>query len=538
MAKVEKIRVEIDGSARGLKDATRQADSSLQKLGGAAQKLGGLMAGAFAVSAITNFTKASLKAYDVQAKAETKLLTALKGREGIQNRLMKQAADLQKLTLFGDEQTIEAQAFLATMGLSESAIMQLTPLVQDLATKMGTSLTSAADLVAKSVGSSTNALSRYGITIEGAAGSNERLESAVRALNQQVGGQAQAAAGVGTGAMTQLGNAMGDLQEKIGLLLSYAIIPLVQNINKLIDTLDQGNPMEQWFKSGELQAAIVAQAEEIDRLKDKYGENSKEVEAATSFYRQLYDELVKLIPKYEEEENQIIATTEAKKEAINVGWQFISVIDAELEKERERQEVINEGRKALQGMTSDYNDLINSVMQFADEEEASIDVVKALAEANKKQTDAQDESKRSAQYAAAAQAGLALANGQSAKAIIAQSLSVAIAEATKDAIMALPFPANLVAAAAMPVAVMALFNAIPGFATGTSFAPGGMALVGERGPEVVNLPKGSSVTPNHLMGGGVMGGGDIVLKLNEYEFARVINIATSNQGNNVARTTF
>jgi len=537
MAKIEKIRVEIDGNARGLKDATGQANKSLGKLSGTVSKLGGLMAGAFAVGAIANFTKASLKAYDVQAKAEAKLLTALKGREGVQKRLMQQAADLQKITLFGDEQTIEAQAFLATMGLSESQIIKITPLVQDLATKMGSSLTSAADLVAKSVGSSTNALSRYGITIEGAAGSNERLESAVRALNQQVGGQAQAAAGVGTGAMTQLGNAMGDLQEKIGLLLSYAIIPLVKNINNLLETLDQGNPMEEWFNNGQLQSAIVAQAAEIDRLKDKYGENSEKVKEAQSFYLQLYNELAKLVPKYDEQTTQIKATTEAKREAINVGWEFISVIDAELEKERERQEMMNTSRDALQAMTSDYSDLINGVMQFANEEEAAIDVVAAMAEATKNQTDAQDESKQSAQYAAAAQAGLALANGQSAKAIIAQSLSVAIAEATKDAIMALPFPANLIAAAAMPVAVMGLFNAIPEFATGTSFAPGGMALVGERGPEMVNLPKGASVTPNHLMGGG-MGGGDIVLKINEYEFARIVNTATANQAQNVARTTF
>lgn len=36
---------------------------------------------------------------------------------------------------------------------------------------------------------------------------------------------------------------------------------------------------------------------------------------------------------------------------------------------------------------------------------------------------------------------------------------------------------------------------IPGFASGTDFAPGGMAWVGENGPELVNLPSGSSVTP-------------------------------------------
>lgn len=36
---------------------------------------------------------------------------------------------------------------------------------------------------------------------------------------------------------------------------------------------------------------------------------------------------------------------------------------------------------------------------------------------------------------------------------------------------------------------------ILGFHTGTNYAPGGTALVGERGPELVNLPKGSQVIP-------------------------------------------
>lgn len=53
-----------------------------------------------------------------------------------------------------------------------------------------------------------------------------------------------------------------------------------------------------------------------------------------------------------------------------------------------------------------------------------------------------------------------------------------------------------------------LFGAlkIPGFATGTQFAPGGLAMVGERGPELVNLPQGSKVynaarTSDMLSGG-------------------------------------
>lgn len=42
----------------------------------------------------------------------------------------------------------------------------------------------------------------------------------------------------------------------------------------------------------------------------------------------------------------------------------------------------------------------------------------------------------------------------------------------------------------------------PGYASGTDYAQGGMALVGEQGPELVNLPQGSQVIPNDRVGGG------------------------------------
>lgn len=43
---------------------------------------------------------------------------------------------------------------------------------------------------------------------------------------------------------------------------------------------------------------------------------------------------------------------------------------------------------------------------------------------------------------------------------------------------------------------------LPRFAKGTDFAPGGLAVVGERGPELVNLPRGSQVVPNDRIGSG------------------------------------
>ncbi|MBH5387038.1 hypothetical protein [Bradyrhizobium diversitatis] len=47
----------------------------------------------------------------------------------------------------------------------------------------------------------------------------------------------------------------------------------------------------------------------------------------------------------------------------------------------------------------------------------------------------------------------------------------------------------------------------PKFAKGTDFAPGGLSIVGERGPELLNIPRGSQVIPNDILRNGGGGGG-------------------------------
>jgi hypothetical protein len=59
-------------------------------------------------------------------------------------------------------------------------------------------------------------------------------------------------------------------------------------------------------------------------------------------------------------------------------------------------------------------------------------------------------------------------------------------------------------------ALNAIGKTLPSFASGVQNFAGGMALVGERGPELVNLPKGSSVTPNGGVGGVTVNIGTIV----------------------------
>jgi hypothetical protein len=186
---------------------------------------------------IIAFGAASVKAFDEQIKAETKLRTALGDSAEAFDVLKKQAQDLQKITIFGDEATLEAQSFLAQLGLNADAILRLTPLIQDFATAQGIQLTDAAKLVAKSVGSSTNALSRYGLQIEGTVGEQDRLESAVNALSKAFGGQSEAIAKEGLGPLQQLKNELGDVSEKFGEIVLEFIDPLTKGLEKISDAL-------------------------------------------------------------------------------------------------------------------------------------------------------------------------------------------------------------------------------------------------------------------------------------------------------------
>ncbi|MDE6877359.1 MAG: hypothetical protein K2P00_06050, partial [Alistipes sp.] len=64
----------------------------------------------------------ALKNADTQQQAEQRLLTALKGRTDIQQRLIAQAAELQSRSVLGDEVVIGQQAYLASLGMTEEQI--------------------------------------------------------------------------------------------------------------------------------------------------------------------------------------------------------------------------------------------------------------------------------------------------------------------------------------------------------------------------------------------------------------------------------
>lgn len=198
----------------------------------AAITMGAGIVAAFSVRAISGFLKSSLEAYDKQVSAEKSLQVALGGTS---KALLEQAAAIQHNSEFGDESIIQGQAYLAQMRLTEDQIKQITPAIVDFAAAQKMDVEESFKLMGKSLGSSTNALKRYGVEIKGAVGSSERLNSAVTNLNTKFKGQAEAMASVGMGAVRQLGNAWGDLKEKVGGFVAKAILPAVKGMKNFVE---------------------------------------------------------------------------------------------------------------------------------------------------------------------------------------------------------------------------------------------------------------------------------------------------------------
>lgn len=295
---------------------------------------------------------------DTQLKAEQQLLTALKGRRDIQENIINLAGELQGVSLFGDEATIEAGAKLASiLGDNEEAITQLLPLVQDFATNQKIDLTTAADLVGKSVGTSTNALVRYGIEIEGAVGSAERLESAINSLNRQVGGQALAAFNAGAGPLQEYQNLVSDLKEAIGIRLLPVINQFARRGSDLVKTLT------------ELVAVPVAEELENERIElnllvDELTNVNTGEERRSQIIQTLsvqYPELIKNI------DLETASNEELRKELTRVNEQFIARIalaEVQADLDRANRKLTREARREANAERELRRELIRVEEEF------------------------------------------------------------------------------------------------------------------------------------------------------------------------------
>lgn len=233
IAESEKRLAGLTGQTAKFSNETKNVAGSVDIVSKSLKNLGTLLLTAFSVQQTIAFGKAS---FDAFAKAELsvrKLQAAVGAQGGLAgdvNLLVEQAKELQKITIFSDEQIIDAQTLALQFGLTADVIRdEVIPAVADFASGTGQDLNSALSAVLRGIEGNGRALKIYGVQIDSNATRAERFDSILEQLNKRFEGQAEIVGQTSIGKLKQLENAWDDLKETIG----GAIAPLVSGIASL-----------------------------------------------------------------------------------------------------------------------------------------------------------------------------------------------------------------------------------------------------------------------------------------------------------------
>ena len=204
----------------------------------------------------------ALQNADQQAKAETKVATALKstGNQVGYNldQLKAYASELQSKTIFGDETILNdvTTRLLAFTNITGDNFKRTQQIVLDMSTALEMDLGSAATMLGKALDDpigKMSALSRAGINFTDEqktmvkqlveTGETAKAQTIILdALEQKFGGQAEAAAKVGMGALKQLKNSWGDFLEQIGQTMTPFINRIAAFLQRIVTLLQGMSP--------------------------------------------------------------------------------------------------------------------------------------------------------------------------------------------------------------------------------------------------------------------------------------------------------
>ena len=233
------IRISANGAEA--QAAFKGIEKSLGDIGKKAEKLGKNMT-KYVTAPLTALAAVSVKLANTQQQAEARLLTALKGREDVQQRLIAQAGELQSRSTIGDEEIIAQQAYLAALGLTEKQIRATMNAAVQLSAALGISLESAVKNLAKTFGGMTGKLGESIPALKSFTKEQLMAGEAIDFVNKNYKGFAETAASTGTGALEQLKNQLGDLGEQIGVIILPTVEKLVKMAKELVGWLQELSP--------------------------------------------------------------------------------------------------------------------------------------------------------------------------------------------------------------------------------------------------------------------------------------------------------
>ena len=524
MAKTTKAQAELKKVGKDIDNVKKKTDKTEKSFGRLRIKTEGVRRGlgamrnnlllvSFAFGGTVVAINKLLQAYGEQELAERKLQQAL----GFTSQaLLDQASALQQQTTFGDEAIIGVQSLIAAFTKDEKQIKELTKTTLDLASAKGMDLRAAADLVSKSFGSSTNALSRYGIEAEGAAGSTERLESITQNVSNLFGGQAQADVDTYIGRIKSMKNAVGDTAETVGVLLAPLVIKLSKHVK---------NAAEFWSEFFEAQndgtektpiltGRTKVLTEQLERqenaligLRDKWTAGERTYQQFRETSKGIIENIVELRSEIDLLGESQDSNTDILTDSEDAYLEFALKQQERLDNYQQEQEFIEklQSDEGYKGVAEKLGLITEEQKKLNKEKEKQEEIEDRKAKKDKKLAKDREKLKNMELKQAAAVTGNAIDN---MRAVVKAESMEAVAGYIAGVLKNVPFPANVILAAAGGSVVNSLIGAAVDQVT---MAEHGMdeivdkptlILAGEAGAEHVGITPLEGIGMDAPAGGG------------------------------------
>lgn len=230
------LTVRIVGDASSANRAFKQIDDTAGKTESRMGKVSkaftaaGVAAGGALVVGLKKSADAAIEAEKSQSRLETQLKASGTSYAAHAKQIDEVIAKTSKLAAVDDEDLQDALSNLVRSTGDVDKSLKLLGLTTDLARAKNLDLEKAAQLVGRVANGNVTALSRYGVTIDKNATSQEALAAA----QQKFAGQAAAYGRTSAGSLDRIGIATENLQERIGSALLPVVARLANGLARLI----------------------------------------------------------------------------------------------------------------------------------------------------------------------------------------------------------------------------------------------------------------------------------------------------------------
>jgi phage-related protein len=489
-----KLEVQIVGDASSLKRALGDAEKragkfgrsmgSVGKLAGAAGLAGGV---ALAVGALKSAVGAAKEAEVSQKKMEAQLrasgIAYGRHKDQIENTIQAQS----RLAAFDDEDLQDSFTNLVRTTGDVNEALKLNALAADLARGKNMSLEAASKVIGKVAAGNVGALGRLGIALGDGATKTEALA----AVQKKFGGQAEAFGNTAAGSQQKFQVALENLQESIGKHVLPVLTDLMVKATEAVVWLE-----DNWPRISKTVRDVFETLRPI--IEPIMNQIRNVIETVTALIRGDWDRVWQGLLNTVKNALALILG------AVKLYWQLFKAVWRRLG------ELAIEGIKAgLAGVENAVWSILKGIGSFIAGKAAAIvgwgkDIAVALKDG------IVDGLKGIGQWIVDQVKGAINALVRRVNSLLQFSINI------PDRIPGLPDQINV--------------NPpdIPQLAKGAQNFVGGLAMVGERGPELVNLPRGADVIPTHRLAfAGMGGGGDVHIHVagfvgDERTLARVV----------------